>query len=263
MKEENKRLFILLAVVLGIVLFIAISAIASNIKAQKYVDQVKEAFSKKESTLVYLGKDTCSYCALLEPTLKEFQDEYKFDYTYVDTNKANAKLDQILKKFNQDIENFGTPYLAVVKDGKIVKEQHGYAEENELFAFLKETGFIPKEAKLALNYLDYNTYKDKLESSDKQIFVITQTGCSHCENAKPVLKEIAKEYNCNINIVNTTSLSEEEQKKFMESLPYYNEEQWGTPLILVVENKNIIDSMQGFSSKEDYIDFFKKNGYIK
>ncbi len=263
MKEETKRLCILAVIILIGVVIVITSVITTNIKAEKYVEEVENAFAKKENTLVYLGKETCSYCALLDPTLKEFAQEYKFDYKYIDTEKAKAKLNNILKKFNQEPETFGTPYLAVVKDGKIVKEQNGYAEENELFAFLKETGFIPKDAKLLLNYLDYNAYKNKLESKEKTIFAITQTGCSYCEEAKPVLKELVKDYKLNINIVNTTSLSEEEQKSFMDSLPYYNEEQWGTPLILIVEDKKVVDAKQGFSSKEDYIEFFKKNGYIK
>ena len=33
--------------------------------------------------------------------------------------------------------------------------------------------------------------------------------------------------------------------------------------MLIVENKEIKDKKEGFSSKEDYIEFFKKNGYIK
>lgn len=263
MKEETKRLFIFVGVIFVAIVIVIISAVTANIKAQKYVEKVDEAFAKKENTLVYLGREGCSYCKLLEPVLKDFSDTYKFSYTYIDTDKAKSKLSTILKKFNLVEDEFGTPYLAVVKDGKIIKEQKGYAEENEIFTFLKNTDFIPKDAKLALNYLDYSAYKEKLESKEKTIFIIMQTGCSHCEEAKPVLKELAKEYKLNLNVINITSLSEADQSSFMSSLPYYNEEQWGTPLLLIVEDKKVIDAEQGFSSKENYIEFFKKNNYIK
>lgn len=263
MKEETKKLFILGGFILIGVIIIILSVITTNKKAQSYVDKVDKAFAQKENTLVYLGRETCSYCALLEPNLKEYAKQYKFNYTYIDTDKAKAKLNVILKKFNLEEENFGTPYLAVVKDGKIVKKQDGYVEEDGLFSFLKDTGFIPKEEKLLLNYLDYDKYKEKLESKEKTIFAITQTGCSHCEEAKPAFKELAKDYKLDLNIVNMTNLSEEEQKQFTDSLPYYNDEQWGTPLILIVEDKKVVDSKQGFISKEDYIEFFKKNDYIK
>lgn len=263
MKEETKRLLILTGIILVALIIVIISTVTANVKAQKYVEKVDEAFAKKENTLVYLGKEGCSYCSLLDPILEDFQAAYKFDYTYIDTGKAKSKLNTILKKFNLVEDEFGTPYLAVVKDGKIIKEQNGYAEENEIFTFLKNTGFIPKEARLAFNYLDYNAYKEKLENKDKTIFVIMQTGCSHCEEAKPVLKELVKEYKINLNVINITSFSETDQSSFMNSLPYYNEEQWGTPLILIVEDKKVVDAEQGFSSKDSYIEFFKKNGYIK
>ena len=132
------------------------------------------------------------------------------------------------------------------------------------FEFLKKNGFIGEDEKLALNYIDYNKYTEMLENGSKEIFVMVQTGCSHCEDAKPVLEEIAKEYDIKINILNISNFeSEEEHTKFTESLSYLNENEWGTPLMLIVENKEIKDKKEGFSSKEDYIEFFKKNGYIK
>ena len=38
---------------------------------------------------------------------------------------------------------------------------------------------------------------------------------------------------------------------------------FGTPLTIIIENKKVIDSLEGFESKDSMIDFFKKNGFIE
>lgn len=263
--NESKKLYTVLIGIAVIAVIVIASFMSNNVKGDKYVEMVDKAFESKETKLVYLGRPTCGYCSLLRPNLDTYAKEYKFKYDYVNTDEVSkTKLNTILGKFDLPTDNFGTPYLAVVKDGKKVAELKGYVEENELFAFLQENGFINKDEKLALNYIDYAAYNEMLEKGDREIFVAVQTGCSHCEEAKPALEEIAKEYNLKINIINIAKFTdEEEQNKFMSSLPYYNENQWGTPLMLVVENKEVKANKEGFSSKDDYVQFFKENGFIK
>ena len=38
---------------------------------------------------------------------------------------------------------------------------------------------------------------------------------------------------------------------------------FGTPLTIVVQNKEVIDSIEGFESEESMINFFKENGFIE
>lgn len=263
--NETKKLYSILIVGLVFVAVIITAAIIDSKKGEKYLEEVDKAFESKEAKLLYLGRPTCGYCSLLKPVLDRYSKEYKFDFSYINMDEiGESKQQEIFNKLSLDVESFGTPYIAIVKDDKKVDEQSGYVTEDVFFDFLKKNGFIPEDAELALNYIDYNQYSEMLEKGEKEIYVMVQTGCSHCENAKPVLEEIAKEYDIKINILNISNFeSEEEQTKFNESLSYLNENQWGTPLMLIVENKEIKDKKEGFSSKKDYIDFFKKNGYIK
>lgn len=263
--NETKKLYSILIVGLVFVAVILTAAVIDSKKGEKYLEEVNKAFESKEAKLLYLGRPTCGYCSLLKPVLDRYAKEYKFDYSYINTDEiGESKQQEIFNKLSIDAANFGTPYIAVVKDGKKVDEQEGYKTEDVFFEFLKKNGFIGEDEKLALNYIDYNKYKEMLEDGSKEIFVMVQTGCSHCENAKPVLEEIAKEYDIKINILNISNFeSQEEHDEFTESLSYLNENEWGTPLMLIVEDKEIKDKKEGFSSKEDYIEFFKKNGYIK
>ncbi|MDD3341799.1 MAG: thioredoxin family protein [Bacilli bacterium] len=263
--NETKKLYTLLAVVAAVVILVGASVVSGLLKGEKYVKMVDTAFASKENKLVLLGRPTCSYCNLLKPVLDSFAKKYNFSYEYVNTDETgNAKLDTILGKFDIDSNSFGTPYMAVVKDGKKVAEQQGYVEENKLFTFLQDNGFIKKEEKLALNYIDYSKYKELLEGGSKRTFVMVQTGCSYCESAKPILEEIAAEYKLDINILNITNIATEaEKEEFNKSLPYLSENEWGTPLMLTVEDKKVVADKSGAATKEEYISYFKKNGYIK
>lgn len=263
--NELKKLYTILIVILVFVCIFIASAVSSHMKGKKYVEMVNNAFDSKETRLVYLGRPTCGYCSLLKPYLDSYSKKYDFKFDYINTDEVTkSQFQTILEKFDLSSDTFGTPYLAVVKDGKKVAEQHGYVAENKLFTFLQENGFINKEEKLYLDYIDYEKYNDLLKNGERELFVFVQTGCSHCENAKPVLEEIAKEYNVNIHVLNVSEFKDEdEQTNFTNSLSYYSENEWGTPLMLVVENKEVKASKEGAQSKDSYISFFKENGFIK
>lgn len=259
MKSEMKKLLMGIGL-LGIFILIGFISLYNDMKkAEKYVEVVEKSLESKDRKLIYLGSEECSYCAMLEPHLEGFQNSYEYEYEYIDTVKATSKLSEILNTLDIKEEEFGTPYLVVVEDGKIVDRQAGYVEENVLFDFLQKNNFIGKDEKMAINYLDYKQYDQLLDSDSKEIFVITQTGCSYCEQAKPVLEEVATKHDLDINIVNMSNFSEEEKTSFDKSLDYLSENQWGTPLILVVKDSKVLDDTSGLQTAEEYADFFKKN----
>ena len=70
-----------------------------------------------------------------------------------------------------------------------------------------------------------------------------------------------------INYLNLTELKSSENsseliKEFSSSLKFLTEEEWGTPLMIVVKNKEVIGSSIGFHSEEDYVSFLKKQGFV-
>ena len=57
-------------------------------------------------------------------------------------------------------------------------------------------------------------------------------------------------------------LSEDERNEFRKSLDILNSD-FGTPLIMVVNDKKVVSSTQGFEDKEQMVTFLKNNKIIK
>ena len=119
-----------------------------------------------------------------------------------------------------------------------------------------------KKIEESINYLSYQQYEDILNGDTPTLVVLTQTGCSHCERAKEVFKKINDKYSYVINVLNITDLDKEERNSLIESLSYLKEEQWGTPLSLVLKNGKIVEKLNGYREFDDYVEFLKNNGMI-
>ena len=64
-----------------------------------------------------------------------------------------------------------------------------------------------------------------------------------------------------------TELQELENSKeiltqFNKSLTYLKEEEWGTPLMLIVKDGETIGNYNGYASEEAYVKFLKEKGII-
>lgn len=264
MNETKKIVTLLIIAVVAIIGVIGINIVTSK-ENQKTVDKYKDMMNSKTEKLFYIGRPTCSYCQQLEPSLKEITGMYDIKYEYINIDDFNqTTLNKVLALFDTDTS---TPQLFIVKKGKVINKLQGYTDRDGLFDFFKENEMIDKDEKLEavdsnLNKLDYSKYDELINKNENNIIVVGQTGCSYCESAKPVLNALAKKYEMSINYLNITDLSEEDQGKVVNSLDIFSGD-FGTPLIMVVNNKKVIDSIQGFESEEKYVNFFKKNNLIK
>ena len=260
--KENKKLIIIIGV---IAFLIAVLFISVNNKGIDYVKKVDEAFESSKKSVLYLARPTCGYCSLMTPIMDELSKTYNFTYEYINTDEVSSKqLADILKHFNKTTSEFGTPYTTVVEDGVVIAEQKGYTDEESMFNFFKNTGIISEDSiyEAPINYLTYEEYEQKIKSSEKQVFVVVQTGCSHCENVKPVFKSIKEKYSFTIDAINVSDLDEAQRNSFLSSLSYYSEKSWGTPLMLVVQNGQIISEKNGEDNETGYVEFLKANGFI-
>ena len=221
-----------------------------------------------EQQIILLARENCSYCQMFVPILEYMKETYNFEYLYVDTTKISSKgLKGVLDKLNIDEDSFGTPYLSLVKSGKVIDEIAGYVDEKELLEFLKKNGYAEETSKLPINYINFNEYKDLITSETPQVIVIGQTNCSHCIAAKPALLSIARDYNIKINYFDVTALTTEENsteliEEFNNSLSYLSESDWGTPLMLIVKNNEAVAVNNGYVSKDNYIEFLSSEGLI-
>lgn len=262
--KENKKLYIIIGIIVALLLLLLISSMNSK-KGLSYVEKVDEAFNSSEKTILYLARPTCGYCSLMTPIMDSLSKTYNFSYEYINTDEiTNNQLTDILSRFNKTTSEFGTPYTTVVEDGVVIAEQEGYTDEESMFNFLKNAGIISEDStyESPVNYLTYEEYEQKINSADKQVFVVVQTGCSHCENVKPVFKSIKEKYGFTVDAINVTNLDENERNSFLSSLSYFSEESWGTPLMLVVQNGEIIAEKNGEDDEAGYVKFLKENGFI-
>lgn len=262
--DEKKKIIVLLSIVAAVILLIIGGSIYEARKSEKALNSFYDAFNSNENKLVMIGRDNCSWCQLFKPVLDSMHEEYGFDYLYVNTNELTSSVfSKLLKTIGVKQSEFGTPLTLVVKDGKVIDSISGYTDDKDLLDFLKKYEFVSKDVKLALNYVDYAGYKSVVKSSENKILVLGQTTCSHCIKVKPILSNISKEYGITINYLDILKLSSEEQKKFTKYLTYLTENDWGTPLTLIVKNGEVIDSAEGERDYDGYVELFKKNGFIK
>jgi predicted bacteriocin transport accessory protein len=298
-KNNNNNSKVNLMVGIVIIILLSISIILQVVNGNKSNNDTagsneeasgnwQEALKSEDLELIYIGRPTCSWCNKIRPHLNYLSENYNVSFVYVNMDKTTSS-DQttIFSKLNIDTNNFGTPYLAVVKDGKKIAEQVGFVEEEQLFKFLQDNGLISKSATYeasgitdtteeaqvdddslytSLTFIDYATYKNVYEGTGKNILVIGRSGCSYCSKYKPVINEVAKEEGLKIYYLDIIKLTEDEWNTLFEKdlADFVKEnEKWGTPSTIILEDKKVVDSFVGYTDKASTIKFYKKNGLIK
>ncbi len=121
---------------------------------------------------------------------------------------------------------------------------------------------ISEDKQAELNSIDIDKYLSLKKGSDKSIIYISRPTCHYCQQEDPIIKNIVYETNITVNYLNTDELDDEGNSKLIKSDDYFSEG-YGTPLILVVQKNKIVDKIEGLTSKEDIVSFFKKYDFIK
>lgn len=263
--KESKKMMNILWFSLAFIVMTVLMTVSSYIAADQIIKDLDKALASPTNKLIYIGRPTCSYCQQIDPILTALEDEYGFDHFYLNTDKITAKqLDAALVKLGIDKNNYGTPYFVIAKDGKKIDELIGFVYEKGLFDFLQKNSIIESDAKLAFNYVDYNSFNNLYKSSTAQVAVIGQNFCGYCTQAHPILKQIIKEENITINYLNTSYLTETENNNLNAGLKAANfNDNWGTPLMLIIKDGKVVDSINGVTTKKAYVDFLKENNIIE
>lgn len=115
--------------------------------------------TKDKTSVVYVGRSSCSWCVKFVPILSEATTKYNLNTLYVDIAKiidfsaggikdqtsydVITKLETVSGFENYMSENFGsTPMTLIVRDGKILDAQTGYVESDGLKTFLQKNGLV-------------------------------------------------------------------------------------------------------------------------
>ena len=260
--SESKKMLIVLGAVILIILGSICFVYAGNQDSKALYEQFTAEFNSEENQLIYLGSSTCGYCSLLNPSIQDMAKRYDFDYLYIDINETSSSyVRKIINDLN--LTSIATPYLAIVANGKIIDTQEQYDDYNVIFEFLQKNDLIDEKAKLDLNYIDYETYEKLLESKEIEVIVVGQTTCGYCVQAKIILNDVASENDVDINYIDFAKLDDEEREKFLGSLEYFEEEEWGTPITMIVQNGKIVDMIEQLATEDEYVEFLQENEVIE
>lgn len=116
---------------------------------------------------------------------------------------------------------------------------------------LEEAGF---------NEVTLDEYLELINKSEKSIILVARPTCSYCEAFAPILSEASKDLNLTINYIDTDKFSDEDWGTFTDSLDYLSNEEWGTPLTMIVQNGSVVDTNNGYVELDTIKDFFTTNG---
>ena len=94
------------------------------------------------------------------------------------------------------------------------------------------------------------------ESDDRVVILIYRDNCYKCEEYLNEIKEIVTENNVKIYRLNTDKLPQDDYKIF--DLCHIE----GTPNLVIINKKEVINTLRDSKSKDDVISFLKKNKII-
>ncbi len=256
--NEKKKLWIMVGVVTGLIIITIGIYFVGNLKLQKVLKDIDEKMSSEEVQIFYLARPTCHYCILLEPVTETLKQEYQLTYNYINTDKfSNSQLKKILDKFGVDSKTFGTPYIAITKNGKVVDQLNGYADENVVFELFQTNGLIPENAKLAFQYVDYDTFQTMWNSGEKRLIMIGETGETSMQ-ARNILKSFIQTYHLDIAYMDIAETGKN-YNAFLTSIGHTTKPTY--PILMVIENGTIL-SETNQTTTDGYENFLRENGYI-
>lgn len=120
--------------------------------------QVLKLFDSKDTSVLYLGRSSCSACVSFLPTLKSVQKDLGFKTKYLDittVDTSSSDYSTFISKLTKEIEVnangtkstgkisefYGyTPMVIIIKDGKAVDASVGALSEANFKKFLSSNG---------------------------------------------------------------------------------------------------------------------------
>lgn len=133
-------------------------------------------------------------------------------------------------------------------------------KNNEFYISEEEVSTSVSLENAGFNKLSIDKYLELIKSNEKSIILVARPTCGYCEQFSPILKDAAGDMGLTINYVNTDEFTNDDWDIFSNSLKYLSEEEWGTPLTLIVQNGEVVAANNGYVELDGIKTFFKENG---
>lgn len=126
----------------------------------------------------------------------------------------------------------------------------------------KESNAVQDDEKVELNEISVDQYLDYYNGKEPKLVLVARPTCGYCQIAEPIIQKLIKDYNLELYYLNTDNLEGSDSAKFTQSNEKFSDG-FGTPMLLVVGNKKIIDMVDGLTDTAHYTEFLKDNKFIK
>lgn len=280
--SENKRMLALFGVIILIVIIILVIAFwpepdktfACNVKKDGDYDKLAaityEDYEclKDESNVVIASGDLSTE---EKENLNIAAEQAGIGIYYLSDEISKSDLNKIEKDLNYADNAFEKDVVLVVNNGKVDTYKEDVLDDSQdIYEFLEESGLVgfacdvvASEEYENLGVLTYENYECLLDSDKPFALVIAQTTCSYCQQYAPVINEYAGENNVPIYVVYLDELGDD-ANSLLSSLSYFDDNQdWGTPLTLGIDNKEVVASIGGYTDDTEEIDNFMEQTGIK
>lgn len=93
-----------------------------------------------ETFLVIIERESCGYCQMYLPILKEVAEEENIPILYIDTDSITDEEFSLLSSKNPYLKrnNWGTPTTLLMKGNRVLDSIGGYVEKDEVLKFLND-----------------------------------------------------------------------------------------------------------------------------
>ena len=124
-----------------------------------------------------------------------------------------------------------------------------------------ESSVITDDDKKDFESIDINQYLEFYKGNENKVIFIGRPTCSYCQIADPIVRKINKDYDLNIYYLNTDEFSGDDEATFVKSDEFL-ENGYGTPMLFIVSNNEIVDKVDGLTDTAHYIEFLTTNKII-
>ena len=102
-------------------------------------------------------------------------------------------------------------------------------------------------------------FYEAFDSKDIKVIFFARTSCGYCQLQKPILKNVAKDYDLDYFNIDTDELSETEVSEVMSALGIGG----STPNTVVVKEGKVLATSNGYLDGKAYVKYLVKNGVLK
>jgi len=257
--------FLLIIVALiGVTIFLRTS---ERREARDLLRSFHEYFEREELTLIYLADDNCPICEIQKEILYTLSDYYDIDFlelerSVLSESQAREIQDSLL------LSEFRTPTTVIVQNKKVVMIRVGLMDGPQLVDFLTRGGILEEESYYPptkyLTAVEYDGFIELKERVGSSVLAIGSIRCVFSTGATPVLNNIARSFDIEINYLTTEWLGEQGNQFIRDLADMGYTEQLSMPTLFVIRNGQIVGNLSGGNRPiSEYTKFLREFGIIE